>query len=90
MSYIIVEGVGSLYLFERRYDEALRHLEAAKDIDPQFYKPYAGMGRALFLRGETERAIELLERFEGGGLMSAGNFKDIPDADWLTNAAAVA
>ena len=31
-------------------------------------------------------AIEIVERFKGGGMMSVGQFEDVPTSDWLTDA----
>ena len=45
-----------------RLDEALRDFERAKELDPTFGLPYFHAGMTYFLKGMSEKAIEILQQ----------------------------
>ena len=54
--------VGRLHCAAGRLDEALRDFERATELDPTFGLPYFHAGMAYFLKGMSEKAIEILQR----------------------------
>lgn len=59
LSPIIMEGHASVPLFRRNYEQALAELRAVADLEPSFHKAYTGMGRALSLKGDYRKALEM-------------------------------
>jgi tetratricopeptide (TPR) repeat protein len=53
-----LNNLGSLYLTERRYQEAVEALTRAIAIDPRMANAYNGLGVAYAQLGQTGRAIE--------------------------------
>ncbi|MEP6717283.1 MAG: tetratricopeptide repeat protein, partial [Terriglobia bacterium] len=62
LSPIIVECDGYLDLVSRRYDKAIDAYREALELDPNYYKAWASIGRALIQKGEYDEAIHMLEK----------------------------
>ena len=62
LSNIIIECDGFLYMMTRRYDEAIAAYQEALDLDSNYYKAWASIGRALIQKSEYKEAIDKLER----------------------------
>jgi tetratricopeptide (TPR) repeat protein len=57
-------GLGVAFYTRGSYDEALRHLSAASDLDPRNPSPYEFMGKMLSVEGaESPIIVEKMERF---------------------------
>jgi len=52
--------LGKLYLMERRVDDAIVHLNVARELDPKNSAVYANLAAAYRRRGDTARAEEML------------------------------
>jgi tetratricopeptide (TPR) repeat protein len=52
--------LGKLYLIEGRMDDAIVHLNVARELDPKNSAVYANLATAYRRRGETARAEEML------------------------------
>jgi len=50
-------ALGLVDLFSRRYDDAIRRLEGAIDLNVNLAYAYGGLGQALALSGEYEKAV---------------------------------
>ena len=55
-------ALGSLYLWNRRHDEATIELERAISLNPNFSLAHAILGLALHYAGRSERALECFDR----------------------------
>lgn len=53
-------ALGRLYLLEDRLDEAIAHLDLAREGDPRNPAVYSNLARALYTRGDTARAEEMV------------------------------
>jgi Flp pilus assembly protein TadD, contains TPR repeats len=52
-------ALGRLYLLEGRFEKAITHLEAARDLDPENPAVYSNLVRALRRNGDSARAEEM-------------------------------
>ena len=52
--------LGKLYLMERRLDDAIVHLNVARELDPKNSAVYSNLAAAYRRRGDTARAEEML------------------------------
>ena len=83
--------IATVYLMERRYDEAIAGLRNTLEIDPDFYWAHRQLGLALELKGapaeaivEYQRASELNDdprvlAFVGHAMASTGEQKEARD-----------
>jgi tetratricopeptide (TPR) repeat protein len=55
-NYLAQYGLGWIALQEGKLDEALRHLEAAREIQPQVAPVHTSLGTAYYQKGEVNRA----------------------------------
>jgi len=55
-------SLGKLYLGERRYAEAVKPLEEATRLDPQYAAALVALGDAYAGQGENAKAREVFER----------------------------
>jgi serine/threonine-protein kinase len=62
LSQIIFEGCGYAHMLRREYPAALKTYQQLIDLDPDFYKGHASMGRVLSLMGRYDEAIASLEK----------------------------
>jgi TolB-like protein/Tfp pilus assembly protein PilF len=62
LSNIIMETDGFLHLMMRRYDEAIDAYREVVDLDANYYKGWASIGRALIQKGQYREAIGMLEK----------------------------
>jgi tetratricopeptide (TPR) repeat protein len=53
-------SLGKLYLLEGRFDEAIAHLEAARQLDPKNAAAYSNLAAAYRKRGDAQHADEML------------------------------
>jgi predicted Zn-dependent protease len=53
-------ALARFYLLEDRLDDAIKHFELARELDPQNPAVYSYLARALRKRGDTARAEEML------------------------------
>ncbi len=51
--------LGTLYAADKQVEEAIAHLEKARDLDPRNPRVYAPLGRAYRRRGEAKKANEM-------------------------------
>ncbi len=57
LSLVINTDLGALYLMTRRYDEAIVQLRRTLEMDGNYSRARAALGRALELKGEPDAAI---------------------------------
>jgi adenylate cyclase len=55
-------ALGSLYLWRRRHDEAVREFQTAISLNPSFSLAYSLLGLTLHYSGQSERALDCFER----------------------------
>jgi TolB-like protein/cytochrome c-type biogenesis protein CcmH/NrfG len=55
-------ALGLVDLISRRYDDAIRRLEGAIDLNVNLAYAYGGLGQALALSGEYERAVVQIDK----------------------------
>ncbi|MCD6520583.1 MAG: tetratricopeptide repeat protein [Anaerolineae bacterium] len=55
-------NLGILEARERRYAQAIEYLDKAFQMNPFFYRAGSALGRLLIVRGQPERAVEVLEQ----------------------------
>ena len=62
-----------LYMVEERFDDAEKSFLECLEIDPELAGAYYGLGKIAETRRDTERAVELLEKYLrlGGGTRTA-------------------
>lgn len=61
-SCLAYANLGILEARNRRYEQAMEHLEAAFRLNPYFYRAGGVLGRVLLVRNQHERAVEVLEK----------------------------
>jgi Flp pilus assembly protein TadD len=54
--------MGLVDMFSRRYDNAIRRLERAIDLNPNLANAYGGLGQALALAGEYDMAVTQINK----------------------------
>lgn len=52
-------GLGSAYFNDKRFEEAVPHLQACIERDPEYSAAYKFLGKALLKLGDSERAREV-------------------------------
>jgi len=62
LSQINAEGTASVYLMARRYDNACKAFRDVIELDPTFYKPYAGLGRVFSLMERYDESIAMYQK----------------------------
>ncbi|MBL6689141.1 MAG: tetratricopeptide repeat protein [Pseudomonadales bacterium] len=55
-------GLGSAYFNEKRYEDAIRHLQACLKHDEGYTAAYKLLGKAFFQQDQLQEAIEVLEK----------------------------
>lgn len=55
-------GLGSAYFNEKRYEDAIRHLQACLEHDEGYTAAYKLLGKAFFQQDQLQEAIEVLEK----------------------------
>ena len=55
-------ALGLVDMFSRRYDNAIRRLERAIDLNPNLANAYGGLGQALALAGEYDAAVTQINK----------------------------
>lgn len=53
--------LGSAFLSHNKHDEALLHLGKAVELEPGYSAAWKAYGRALELKGETDKAIAIYQ-----------------------------
>lgn len=61
-SCLAYANLGILEARNRRYEQAIEHLEAAFRLNPYFYRAGGVLGRVLLIRNQHERAAQVLEK----------------------------
>ncbi|MFK5984374.1 MAG: tetratricopeptide repeat protein [Pseudomonadota bacterium] len=72
-SVILRFGLGNALFKSGQAEQAIPHLKAALEFDPQYSAAWKVLGRALVKVGDNQQAIEVYEK----GLLVAENKKDI-------------
>jgi Flp pilus assembly protein TadD len=57
-------ALGRLYLMEKRYKDAIEHLEIGRRLEPQNQAVYAGLAHAYRRVGEEQKAREMLRQLQ--------------------------
>ncbi len=62
-SALLRYGLGSEYLKSRKYDNAVRHLQRAVELDPRYSAAWKQLGKAL---ASARRQPEAMQAYEQG------------------------
>jgi predicted Zn-dependent protease len=71
-------ALGSLYLTAGRLDDAITHLEMARQLEPGKSSVYAGLARAYQRQGDQQQAQEALAILEGLNREQADRIRSAP------------
>jgi predicted Zn-dependent protease len=71
-------ALGSLYLSAGRLDDAITHLEMARQLEPAKSSVYAGLARAYQRHGDLQQAQEALATLEGLNREQADHIRSAP------------
>jgi TolB-like protein len=80
LAAIFSANIGMIYYYGRRYDEAVRQLEATLAMDAGFDHARSYLGRAYLRMGDPRKAIEEFERRTS---ITIGSVADLPAAHAL-------
>lgn len=60
------DGISFIYMFEKKYDKAIYHLEAALQIQPDLDNIVYNLGVAYLKKGDKTKALSFFNQFKGG------------------------
>ena len=76
--------MGTIYLWQKQYEQALAEMERAIVLDPNWAEGYAGLAEMLSRAGRPEEAIGMVEQ------ALRRNLSPIVQTDWHLNSVGVA
>lgn len=71
-------ALGQAYLLTGRFDDAIAHLEAARQMKPEQPSIYASLAKAYQRKGDSQRTAEMLQRLESLNEAQAERIRSAP------------